>query len=386
MLGCVAGLALLTAFAVGQFTMRAVRIFFIPLDAFELDSNRSVANRIRLLCRRNELVGVVRRDYFVAGFPGARVYARFLWYALRVLVYALGNRRQFDLIYCCDEWSAAVGALASVLAGRPLVRDCPSVPDEWLGRVQAPWPLALATRLADCFARRKACRHIVLSEADRTAFLAKGLRQEHVVVVPRPADLSLADAVVAGKQDLRSKLGLGGTDVVLIFTGPRTYAPNLEAARWINHELAPAVCSTGVGVRIVLTGDGPIPENAHPILHFTGFVPDLFEYLHAADALIAPIPIPSGRLTKVFDALSCAVPVVVLESARNGIPELVDGHNAVVARNRQEFVDKTVRLLTDPHRRESIGRNGRLLLEEHYGWSMLEQRLDSVLAECISLT
>jgi glycosyltransferase involved in cell wall biosynthesis len=232
---------------------------------------------------------------------------------------------------------------------------------------------------AEKIVKRFAVMNIVLSEADKRAFIQNGTPPNRLATIPRPADLTLADEIVDNKETLREKLGLEKKKKIAIFTGRREYPPNMEAAEWIVRELAPAIAKKLDNVQILMTGAGKKPAATHPIVTFTGLVPNLFEYIHASDICIAPIEMPSGRLTKAFDSLSCSTPTVVLTSATNGIPELVDGDNAIIARDRNNFIEKTIYFLEHPTEAGEIGLRGRKMMEEYYGWNVWEERLNKVL-------
>ncbi|GAJ07307.1 unnamed protein product, partial [marine sediment metagenome] len=213
---------------------------------------------------------------------------------------------------------------------------------------------------------------IVLSEADKQAYIEQGFDPAKIAVIPRPPDLSLSDEVAADKEVLRKRLGLEVKRGILIFTGKRDYPPNMEAAQWINRELAPTISQRFNDAQILMTGSHEVPKLAHPIITFTGFVPNVFEYICASDVLIAPIEQPTGRLTKVFDAMACAKPAVVMASAANGIPQLIDGYNATVAKDRDEFIEKTIYLLEHPDEAQEIGVRARKTMEEYYNWEIWE--------------
>ncbi len=225
--------------------------------------------------------------------------------------------------------------------------------------------------------------NIVLSEADKRAYIKYGFNPNRLVTIPRPADLTLADEIVDNRETLRERLGLEKKKRIAIFTGRREYPPNMEAAEWIIQELAPAMAQKLDNIQILMTGAGKKPVHNHPIVTFTGFVPNLFEYIHASDVFITPVEMPSGRLTKAFDSLSCGTPTVVLASATNGIPELVDGDNAMIARDRNEYIEKTIYLLEHPEEAREIGLRGRKMLEKHYSWNRWEEELNQVLQSCL---
>jgi glycosyltransferase involved in cell wall biosynthesis len=117
---------------------------------------------------------------------------------------------------------------------------------------------------------------------------------------------------------------------------------------------------------------------------FTGFVPNVFEYILAADVCLAPMEQPEGLLTKVLDSISCSKPTVVMASAINGIPELTDGYNAMVAKDKKEFIQKTIYLLKNLGEAKVIGDRARKTLEEHYSWEFSKGKFIQTLGECIS--
>jgi len=360
-----------------------MRIFFIPFDTFALNSNEAVPNRINLLSGKNELIGVGRQANFTGGVPGVASYMGFFRYAVKNFLFGLKYRQEFDLIYCSELWYALVGLGVSTFTGKPVVRDCVGVTQEWLQRVKPPLFFKLVVLSVEKIIKRFARMNIVLSEADRRAYLGQGFEAGKLTFIPRPADLSLAARVSGDRESLRNKLGLDPCKKLLIYSGKRAYLPNMEAAEWIINVLAPAIADRLDNVQILMTGTGEKPAGGHLIVKFTGFVPDIFEYITASDVFIAPIEIPSGRLTKVFDSLSCGTPTVVLTSATNGIPELIDGNNVMIAQDRNEFIEKTIYLLEHPDEAHEIGLRGRKMLEEHYDWDFWEGELNRVLESCL---
>ncbi len=357
-----------------------MRILFIPLETPTSKSNDAMSNRIRLLSGRNELIGVKR----AAQFRESATYMKFFLYTVKTFFYGLRHRKEFDLIYCFELSTALAGLSISLFTGKPCVIETTSVTREWLQRIKPSIFLTGALSVVDSLVKRFASMLIVLSEADRRAYIEQGFDPDKIVAIPLPPDLSLADEVADDREALRRRLGLGKSKKILIFTGSsRDFPPNMEAVEWINWRLAPVICQRFNDTQILVTGSGETPEPVHPIVTFTGFVPSLFEYICASDAFIAPQERLSGYLTKVFDSLSCAKPTVVMASATNGIPELVNGNNAMVAKDMNEFIEKTIYLLEHPDEAQAIGIRGRKMLEENYSWSIWKERLNEVLERCL---
>ena len=360
-----------------------MRILFIPFDSWNLKSNEHVPIYIHILKGKNELIGVKRAAAFTYDKPTVIAAMKLFVYTIKVFLFGLRHRKEFDLIFFFDNVYALVGVCIHLFTGKPCVRSCASFTPEWIHRVKPALFLRLGISISEAIAKKFAQMHIVLSEADRRAYVKYGYDPDKVVAISRPADFHLVDNIIDDKAKLRARLNLDRKSKILIYTGRRDYWPNMEAAEWINRELAPEISKRINGAHILMTGGGKKTVPTHPIIAFTGLVPNLFEYIHVSDVFIAPIEMPSGRLTKVMDALSCATPTVVLESATNGIPELVDGDNVMIAKDRNEFIEKTIYLLEHPDEAKEIGLRGRKMLEEHYAWSVWEDKLNHALQTCL---
>jgi glycosyltransferase involved in cell wall biosynthesis len=362
-----------------------MRILFVPLDNFNLNSNEHIPSRIRLLSRKNKLVGVTRKAVFTRGMPGFSAYIKFFAYSARVFFYGLKHRKEYDLIYCFSLNYTLAGDAISIFTGKPCVRGCAGTSWEWVHRVKASPFFRMVIFISEKVAKLITRLYIVQSDADRKAYIEHGYDSKKVVVVRMLPDFKLINHNNnSNRSELRRKLKLDTKSRILIFSGKQDYPPNMDAVEWICGTLAPALAAKFDDVQILLTGGGRKPEFTHPIVTYTGFVPDLFEYISAADVYIAPIEMPSGRLTKVFDSLSCKTPTVVLASATNGIPELVDGRNAMIAANGTEFIEKTIYLLEHPSEAKEIGIRGYEMLVEHYKWDFWEDKMNRALASCLN--
>lgn len=362
-----------------------MRILFIPLKTSNLKSNEHIPNRIRILSNKNKIIGVEHTVSFTKGVESFAGLLKLSHYAFRVLFFGLKHRREFDLIYCWEPFYALIGLCISILTGKPCLRDNAIVTryhHQQLGTFRSGLTTIIAL-IAERTVFRLIDMMIVLSEADRRAYVEQGFAPDKVEVIPLPVDFSLVDKVAADKEALRKRLALDKNKKILIFTGRRQYLPNRRAAWWINEELAPAISRKFDDAQILMTATGDIPQPAHPIITFTGFVPDIFEYIHATDIAIAPLEILSGVLVKVLDSMSCGKPTVVMTQASKGIPELIDGFNCMIARDKDDFIAKTLYLLDHPDEAQHIGIRARETIEKHYAVDTWEERLNEVLKKCI---
>jgi glycosyltransferase involved in cell wall biosynthesis len=55
--------------------------------------------------------------------------------------------------------------------------------------------------------------------------------------------------------------------------------------------------------------------------------------------------------------------------------EVRPDEHLLVADSPEQFADKTVKLLCDPNRRSTLGRNARELVERRYSWRMIGGQL-----------
>jgi glycosyltransferase involved in cell wall biosynthesis len=365
--------------------MCIMKILFIPINRYNADSNEHIPNRLRLLSGENEIIGVELKSPPFVGIESLRGLITSLIYSFKVLFYTLGRRLDFDLVYAWDPFYSTLALLVAQLCGKPCVRDnaiVTSLHFSQMGTFKSRITTVFAW-LAEKTFFRSLDLMIVLSEFDRNCYLNLGYNHSKVVVVPLSAEFRFSDQVTTNLTDLRNQLGLASEQKLLIFTGGRDYKPNLQAAVWINNILAPALADRYKDIRIIFTGAGPVPSYVHPISVFTGFIPNYFEYLHCSDILIAPLHPQSGVLVKVLDAMSCSKPVVVMENAVKGLPQMVDGENAMIATGDVDFIEKTCYLLDHPEYSHQMGVKARLMVGNYYSTRRISHELNQALGNCL---
>lgn len=359
-----------------------MKILFIPLEATIEQTSFRYYNEIRALLSKHDLIGLKRVRWF--GTKNILIRGmKFIAYAVRTFWFGLKHSREIDLIYIgCLPVYALIGAAISILTGRPCVWA--GVDNALLGCHAHKWSI-LAT--IDLILERIVWRFmkvVTTSKVNRQAYLKQGFDPDKIVVIPEAVDLSLIDEPAVEKGGLRRKLGLNPEKRLLIFMGMRGYAPNKEAADWINEELAPAIFQKFTDVQILMTGSGKIPVHIHEIVTFTGFVPNLYEYIHASDICIAPVWRGTGVLTKVLDCMACAKPTIVTQVAFEGIPQLMDNYNIIIVQNKDEFIRKTIYLLSHFDRARDIGVRAREMIEEHYNWKVWGEKLNGIVERCVA--
>jgi len=121
-------------------------------------------------------------------------------------------------------------------------------------------------------------------------------------------------------------------------------------------------------VRLVMCGDGPERAGAEKLARdygltdqvlFAGQVPDIANYLSAADLLLVPSETESFGLA-ALEAMACEVPVIATRTG--GLPEVIrDGETGYLVElgDTQSMGERAIELLTNEKKRQEMGARGR---------------------------
>ena len=145
-----------------------------------------------------------------------------------------------------------------------------------------------------------------------------------------------------------ARIAAGGSDVWFVVVGGR-----YETHRAYARKLEAEVRSSNMSERF----------------RFVGAVANVEDYYAAMDVkLITSIPGSEGIPTTALEAMACGVPVVTTDvgSAREAVLDGVTGY-VVPPLDEDAMAAATVRLLSDPTLRATLGDRGRRRAEEHYG-------------------
>jgi L-malate glycosyltransferase len=163
---------------------------------------------------------------------------------------------------------------------------------------------------------------------------------------------------------LRAELAPGGEPVVIHVSNFRPVKRITDCVR----ALAELRGRHAVKARLVMCGDGPERERAEALARelnvsgdvlFVGSVPNIADYLSAADLFLLPSETESFGLA-ALEAMACEVPVVATRVG--GLPEVVrDGETGylVPLGDTAAMAGCAARVLSDARLKEELGRRGR---------------------------
>jgi sugar transferase (PEP-CTERM/EpsH1 system associated) len=171
----------------------------------------------------------------------------------------------------------------------------------------------------------------------------------------------------------------------VIFRGIMSFFPNVAAAVHFNRKILPLIRKEIPGIKFYIVGKNP-PQEVFSLadgknIVVTGYVEDIREYMGRAAVNVCPMTTGSGIKNKILEAMAMAQPTVATTLACDGIPEVKDGKNIMIADTPEEFAKKTILLLKNPELRARIGQNARKLVVVNYTWHGAAEKFRAIYSE-----
>jgi glycosyltransferase involved in cell wall biosynthesis len=178
-------------------------------------------------------------------------------------------------------------------------------------------------------------------------------------VVPNCVDVIPDPARTVEKPIVLFVGNCAGTDV----------SPNVDAVIWFLSDVWPLVLKAEPAAEFRLVGAaGDAARRAvdrAPRATVVGFVDDLAAEYSSAAVAVAPIRFGTGTRIKILDAFAHACPVVSTLPGAEGI-DAVPGREIELGVGPDDFAARTIDLLRDRIRAESVGRGGHVLVTARY--------------------
>ncbi|HWR82560.1 MAG TPA: glycosyltransferase [Candidatus Deferrimicrobium sp.] len=169
----------------------------------------------------------------------------------------------------------------------------------------------------------------------------------------------------------------------IVFTGSMDWRPNQDAVSFFVHKIFPEIRARVFQATFTVVGRNPTAAitalRSLPGITVTGTVDDVRPYLARAAVCVVPLRIGGGSRLKVLEALAMSKAVVSTTVGAEGL-RVTDEQDILIADTPQNFAEKVVALMRDADRRAKLGKLGRELVENTYGWECLSERFGSYLA------
>lgn len=295
----------------------------------------------------------------------------------RLVLKVVRCSKRFDVIYTNSQKSMLIGALAGLIARKPVfwhLRDL-MTEDHFSG---------LHRRITTMFGNRLISRIIANSKATRHAFVKNGGRPERVVTIHNGIDEKPFAGIRRDESKrLRAELGIDGEPLLGLFS---------RLASWKGQHILLEAMSKMPSVHALLVGDALFRDDIRYFeelqqqvsrlgltnrIHFLGFRKDIPQLLQAVDIVLhtSVAPEPFGRV--IVEGMLAGKPVVATNAG--GAAEIVE--DGVTGRlvppgDPGALRQVLVELLEHPDLRNSIANAGYESARLHYTLHGMLKRID----------
>jgi len=172
----------------------------------------------------------------------------------------------------------------------------------------------------------------------------------------------------------------------LIFVGHMGVFHNVDAVKFLVHDILPLVWKSHPAAELQIVGAAPNPEvsalTSTPGVNVTGYVPDLNSALNQASIFVAPLRFAAGVQNKVLEAMASGKPVITSSLVNQGV-NAKPGVDILVADTPEEFANQIIHLLDNEHLRNDIRESARKFVVSQYSWDLVADRIRNLHDELI---
>lgn len=168
----------------------------------------------------------------------------------------------------------------------------------------------------------------------------------------------------------------------VLCVGTFKWLPNVEAVWFLVNHIWPTIKANIPDAQLWIVGNAPTPDvlalqEQDASITVTGNIPDIRDAFTNSDLLIAPVLSGKGTRYKVLEALASGTPVVATNTAVEGL-EVENGKHVLAADSAEAIAHLAIDLLNNPAKRTKLAEHGRQFVQQHYDWSLISHRLDTI--------
>lgn len=169
------------------------------------------------------------------------------------------------------------------------------------------------------------------------------------------------------------------------FLGSMEWMPNIQGVEWYLEKVWPTLRKSFPELTLHIAGKNMSSELKNRIIDgvtFHGTIPDAAEFLTHHTFMIVPLLSGGGMRLKIVEAMALGRCIISTSIGAEGI-EATDNIDIVIANNAEEFITKTTTLLNGNINTDTLGDNGKRLVQEKYSWEKLVQKMENYYFELI---
>jgi polysaccharide biosynthesis protein PslH len=168
----------------------------------------------------------------------------------------------------------------------------------------------------------------------------------------------------------------------ILFLGSLDWRPNLDAVDVLLARVMPQVLAADPDAHLAIVGRNPPPALIRRLrrernVELHADVEDVRPYLAQSAVMAVPLRIGGGSRLKILEAIASGLPVV---TSRIGCEGLIfePGRDLCVVEGEDQMAAALVETIRNPARAEEMVKSGRTVIDAHYDWSRLVDRLEQV--------
>jgi len=297
----------------------------------------------------------------------------------------LMTKVKIDILQLEGPWSVLAAELANVVASKvPMVYDSHNVESlsvRFSSSVGWMWPFA---KLLERRAVMHSAKVFCVSELEKARMCSLyGFQGHRVIVVPngvcnsefrtrRPSQI---------RTRIRTRLQLALHSKIVFFHGELGWKPNAQAAETIVGSIAPRFDKEDREIVFLIAGPHPSRQllqqsRCHSNVRILGYVPNITEFVCAADLCIAPLAAGSGTRLKILEYFAAGKPVVATHKAVEGLG-VVDGIHGLFCKTLGEEFIQAISVALNPELSRELGARARTFAKR-FEWSTIAQKVAEV--------
>lgn len=219
---------------------------------------------------------------------------------------------------------------------------------------------------AETDAHRLFDRSVVVSEVDRVV-LQRLIPGVSVSVVPNGVEVD--DSVQTASAPAPN---------AMVFVGSMDWLPNVDAVTFFVRDVFRRIKQHLPSAEFWIVGRNPsasvIRLQAEAGVRVIGTVDDVRPFIAGARLVVVPLRIGGGTRLKILEAWAMSKPVLSTTIGAEGLAA-IDGTNIALADTPEELAARAVRLMTHPGEAARLGEAGRQVVEQHFTWTHVADRL-----------
>lgn len=159
----------------------------------------------------------------------------------------------------------------------------------------------------------------------------------------------------------------------IAFVGNLGYYPNVEAAKYLVHQILPLLLTHIPDIKILIAGARPTAEVqnlSNENVTVKGWLKDIRTAYSDAQIFVAPLYHGSGQQNKILEAMAMGLPCITTSLVNNAILAKPNEEILTIepADTEGVWIEKIINLLQNIDNQEFISKNARLFVEKKYSW------------------